>query len=185
MKKVVIKTIACVSALASAHASDAEPSINDLEFLIGEWSGEATLSYPREPAREARRETVNVICDYTLKQSHIQCDSAWQRASGETRTFRLYLNYNALDGQFEKLFLYDNWPRRTAYPFDYDAEGGVISATTTFEEADGVTGEERILWTLDEDRTKIRGEESNRLETDPSDQWLQTFEFVWRKSSSD
>lgn len=167
-----------------AFAQKTEKSIKDLEFLIGAWRGEATLSYPREEKRSARLETVEAECRYILKNTYIQCDTAWTREDGQVRTFRLHFNYNHLDEAYQTLFIYDNWPRQVSYLFNYDVEANAYIGLSAFEDSIGVSGQERTLWRITNDGNEIRSEEYNHLETDPANYWPKYFEFVWRRTSS-
>ena len=164
-------------------ADELEKSIADLDFLIGDWRGEAVLSYPREDGRDPRRENVEASCAYILNNTYIQCDTAWTREDGATRTFRLHFNYNALDEGYQTLFVYDNWPRHVSYLLHYDDNKGAYVGRSEFEDDDGVAGEERVIWRVAADGSEIQSEEYNHLETDPDDYWPRYFEFVWRKAS--
>ncbi len=182
MKKIITSSLVVIYILpALAFGQEREKSIEDLGFLVGAWRGEATLSYPREENRSARLETVEAACAYVLKDTYIQCDTAWTREDGETRTFRLHFNYNDLDGAYQTLFVYDNWPRQVSYLLNYDAKASAYIGLSDFEDSDGVAGQERTFWRVSEDGNEIRSEEYNHLETDPPDHWPRYFEFVWRK----
>lgn len=162
-------------------AEETEKSISDLDFLIGDWRGEAVLSYPREESRDPRHENVVAACAYILKNTYIQCDTEWTREDGVTRSFRLHFNYNALDEGYQTLFVYDNWPRHVSYLLHDADKLGAYVGTSEFEDDDGVSGQERVIWRVSADGSEIRSEERNNLETDPADYWPKYFEFVWRK----
>jgi len=180
-RTIMASVVIMCSLPASGLAQEPEKSIKDLNFLIGAWRGEATLSYPREVNRNARSETVEAECRYILKETYIQCDTAWTREDGDTRTFRLHFNYNSLDHAYQTLFIYDNWPRQVSYLLAYDAKAGVYAGQSDFEDSEGVSGQERIFWRVSEDGNEIHSEEYNHLETEPVDYWPKYFEFVWRK----
>ena len=177
----LLSAVTALSFCAITNAQAEENSIRDLDFFIGEWRGEATLSYPREEGREPRDETVSVSCDYILKDTYIQCDTAWTRADGRTRTFRLHFNHIEDENAYQTLFIYDNHPHHVSYPLRYNKESKAYLGASDFEMDDGVAGKERIVWRVSEDGNEISCEEFNHLETDPEDFWPRNFKFTWRK----
>lgn len=164
-----------------ANETDKEPSIKDLDFLIGTWEGQSTFLYPRDEERSPANETVKVSCAYVLKDTYIQCDTAWTNSDDRTRTFRLHFNHNRLDEAYQVLFIYDNWPRHVSYLLNYDDSEDAYIGLSEFEDADGETGEERVEWRLSEDERELRSAEFNHLASDPDDYWAKSFEYVWRK----
>ena len=182
MKKIIAASILAMQLSPTfAFGQEAEQSIKDLDFLIGAWRGEATLSYPREKNRDARLETVAAECGYILKNTYIQCDTVWTRDGGISRTFRLHFNYNNLDHAYQTLFVYDSWPRHVSYLVNYDTKADAYIGLSDFEDEEGVSGQERILWRVSEDGNEIHSEEYIHLEAEPADYWPKNFEFVWRK----
>ena len=179
--RILLSAAAAFSFCTISSAQGEENSIRNLDFFIGEWRGEATLSYPREEGREPREETVAVSCNYILKDTYIQCDTAWTRADGRTRTFRLHFNHIEEDNVFQTLFIYDNYPHHVSYPLRFDAKTNAYLGSSDFEMDDGVAGSERIVWRVSEDGKEISCEEFNHLETDPDDFWPRNFQFTWRK----
>lgn len=177
-----VSTLTCLAAMPGiATEPENEKSINDLEFLIGEWEGQSTFLYPRDEDRSPAHETVQVSCAYVLKDSYIQCDTAWTNADDRTRTFRLHFNHNQLDEAYQVLFIYDNWPRHVSYLLNYDESKNAYIGFSEFEDAEGGTGEERVEWRLSDDQRELHSAEFNHLETDPDGFWANSFEFVWRK----
>ena len=183
--KILAASIVCLVAAspAWAQAYESQPSIADFGFLIGDWEGQSTFLYPREEGREQSQETVSTTCKYVLKETYIQCDTAWTNAEDRTRTFRLHFNYNQLDEGYQVLFVYDNWPRHVSYLLHYDDKAGAYIGLSDFEDSDGVSGQERVEWRVSDDKRELRSSEFNHLETDPDGYWANYFEFVWRKAN--
>ena len=77
--------------------------------------------------------------------------------------------------------MYDNYPRHVSYPLRYDSEKGVYLGASTFTQADGITGEERVEWLFSEDGSQITSKEFNHLSSDPDGYWAHYFKFVWRR----
>lgn len=170
-------------AALTAPAIAAEKSLDDFAFLIGEWEGRSTFLFEREEGREPVHEDVRATCGYILKKTYIQCDTQWTRdGDGRKRTFRVHFNYNALDETHQILFLYDNWPRHFAYPLKFDETENAFVGLSTFENSDGVEGNERVLWSVSQDGNEVRSREYNHLATDPEDYYAQSFEFIWRRA---
>ncbi len=170
-----------VSMPSIANDGVSKQSIKDLDFLIGEWEGQSTFFYPRDEGRTPSHETVRVLCQYVLKDTYIQCDTAWTNAQNQTRTFRLHFNHNQLDKAYQLLFIYDNWPRHVSYLLNYDDDQKAYFGFSEFEDANGQTGQERVEWRLSDDKRELHSTEFNHLESDPENYWANSFEFVWRK----
>ena len=181
--RILAISAACLLVVPSVFAQeDADtPSIADLDFFIGEWEGRSTLFFPYDEEREPIREETSAVCKYILKETYIQCDTAWTRTDGRTRTFRLHLNYNEEEGGYQTLFIYDNWPGIANYALKYEAAADKYVGFTDFENDDGETVGERIVWRVSSDRNEIRSEEFHHTPSDSEGAWSQTFEFVWRR----
>jgi hypothetical protein len=116
-----------------------------------------------------------------LKDTYIQCDSAWARADGRVRTLRWHINYNAIDGGYQKLFIYDNYPRHVSYLLHYEQALGAYVGLSEFEEADGTTGDERVEIRVSEAGDEMNVTEAYHSATDPDEFWATSFTYVWRK----
>lgn len=175
-------TISCLSASIPVMAqSAAGPSIRDLDVFIGEWEGRSTFLFPRDEGRAPAHEDVTAVCKYVLKETYIQCDTAWTRSDGRTRTFRIHFNYNEEEGGYQTLFIYDNWPGISKYVLRYDSDAGDYVGFTEYENNDGVIVDERIVWVVSQDGNEIRSEEYHHAPSDSEGVWVQSFEFVWRR----
>lgn len=177
----MIATLAALALPALANEEVKEPSIKDLEFLVGEWVGQSTFYYPRRDDREISHETTHTLCQYILKNTYIQCDTSWTRPDGRVRTLRLHLNYNALDEGYQVLYIYDNWPRHVSYLMQYDSVRGVFAGESIFENSEGVSGRERVEWRVSDDGHEVNSAEFSNLETEAPDYWPKYFDFTWQK----
>ena len=175
---------ACMLAAPSVYAQEdaSSPSIKDFDFFIGEWKGRSTFLFPRDEGRASAHEDVTAVCQYVLKETYIQCDTAWTRADGRTRTFRIHFNYNGEEGGYQTLFIYDNWPGISNYVLRHDVDAGEYVGFTEYENNDGVIVDERIVWRISPDENEVRSEEYHHAPSDPEGAWVQTFEFVWRRA---
>jgi hypothetical protein len=181
MKK-IYASVALVALCSSAFAQEeSDPSISDMDFLIGEWEGQSTFLYPREEERAQMHESVAARCDYILNDSYIQCDMSMTRPDERVRNLRLHFNYNRLDEDYQVLFIYDRWPRNVSYLLHFDAERNVYTGFSDFETSDGIAGQERIEWSVSDDGREVSSVEFNHMETEAKDYWSQYFDFVWRK----
>lgn len=156
-----------------------ESKTEDLEFLIGNWEGEAEHYYPREPGKPGRVEKSRAKCRYILQKAYILCKTVWTRGDGQERRF--HLHFNALDSAYQVLFLYDGWPRHVAYPLTLNANRDVFLGSSEFENSDGTEGSERVEWSISNDQNEITVREFNHLATDPEDYWAHYFKFTWRR----
>jgi hypothetical protein len=177
MKRILFTVLAAFP--LAAHA--AEPSIADLDFLIGEWQGQSTFHFPREPERERLNEAARASCGYALKDTYIVCDVAFTRPEGRTRTLRIHFNHNPEAGAHQALFLYDNWAEFVSLSLRYDDASKGYVAYAEYYGPNGEVGEERIVWRASDDRREIRSEEHNRLNGEPEIRWRLNFDFVWRR----
>ena len=175
-------TVSCVTPDAYVQADDGGKSIADLDFLIGDWTGQSTFTYPREAGRTKSHEDVRAHCAHILKNTYIQCDTWWTNSEGRTRIFRLHFNYSKLDNAYQTLFVYDNWPRHVSYFLNYDEARNVYVGESDFEDAEGQGGRERIEWRVSADRRELHSQETNNLDGEPEDYWPKYFEFTWRKA---
>jgi len=181
--RILIIASACLLAAPSAYAQSAEssPSIADFDFFIGEWEGRSTFLFPRDEGRDPAHEDVTAVCKYILRETYIQCDTAWTRADGRTRAFRIHFNYNDDEGAYQTLFIYDNWLGISNYALNYSADADEYVGFTDFENNDGVMIDERIVWSVSSDQNEVRSAEYHHAPSDPEGAWVQTFEFVWRR----
>lgn len=80
-----------------------EISIQNLDFLIGEWE-------VREDNKEKQWwEKSTRIGSYVLDSTYIELISVAVSSSGKERTYRWYIHYNSKIEQFEMVSMYSNW----------------------------------------------------------------------------
>ena len=152
-----------------------------LATLIGEWEGTATAYFPRDTGRSPRVERVTASCEWALGKAYVECRSVWTTDEGSVRRLITYFNYNHRSGEFDILFLYDNWPGKVNYPLAFDPEQRTISGRDTFTGPGGVDAEERVSWRIADDGNTISGLEHNHFASDSDGYWPKTFEFEWRR----
>lgn len=166
--------------LGQAPETDFSPD-EVLEQFIGRWQGSATARFPRRPERALRQESVVADCKKALKATYVECRSQWTSTEGAIRELRMFWNFHPSEGQFEILYLYDNWPGKVQYLLEYDAEARTLTGRDSFEGPGGIAAEEVVTWQFAEDGQSIKSSEQNHYVTDPDDYWPTTFEFTWRR----
>lgn len=104
--------------VTSTTATAEEPSIRDLDALIGTWEffDEAT-----ELAGFDYREEGTQTCQYDLDDAFIRCDGTGH-ARGKTRHFSMYINYNAFNGTYEMIGLFGNFPEKSFFTIKPSAD---------------------------------------------------------------
>ena len=89
--------------LSSGNIIAQEMSIQDLDFLIGEWE-------VREDNKEKKWwEKSTRTGRYVLDSTYIELESAAISSSGKERTYSWYIHYNSKKNQFEMLSMFSNW----------------------------------------------------------------------------
>ncbi|NQY96388.1 MAG: hypothetical protein HRT82_04445 [Henriciella sp.] len=128
----------CLSPLA-ATAQDAEkpvPSIQDLDFMIGEWEIENTIYYHHEPDRLLFVEQGTKTCEYDLslngENRYILCRGEWTVTEGSQQVGRrretlTAISYNRFLGSLEEIGVYSNWPSHGANRVSLDAESSTVT----------------------------------------------------------
>lgn len=99
----------CSMAAAAGSASGQEPSIAQLDWLIGEWTFE-DVELDGE-----YRETGTRVCSYALGDEYIVCESRGVDHRARERSYRWYFNYNAQDQRYEITSLFQGYPRKLLY----------------------------------------------------------------------
>ena len=92
-----------------AHAAD--PSIKDLNRLIGTWQFE-DRSLPALGFEYL--ETGTRACAYALDEAYIRCVSTGA-TKGKLRTYEFHFNYNAIDARFEMVAMFSNYGPKQIY----------------------------------------------------------------------
>jgi hypothetical protein len=108
---VALFSVSVAATMAQAQTSSAEPSIRDLDRLIGTWEFEDVAT---AAAGLDYREAGTRVCAYALDDQYVRCDSKGV-IRGTERTYVFYFNYNKLERRFEMVALHGNYPRKTFY----------------------------------------------------------------------
>lgn len=97
--------------VTSTTAAAEEPSVQDLDALIGTWefSDEAT-----ELAGFTYREEGRSTCRYDLDDTHIRCDSV-ATYNDKDRHYVTYISYNDIAETFEMISLFGNFPEKSSF----------------------------------------------------------------------
>ena len=103
-------------------------SIQDLDFLIGEWDLTETI-YPGEP--KEYQETGTRTCSYYLDGSFIKCESETTvSTSGKKRTYAYHINYDAREKCFRATNFANDFPLQGQFVWYLDEENKRIIAIT-------------------------------------------------------
>lgn len=90
-------------------AAGQEPSIRDLDWLIGEWS------FEDEEIAGDYRESGTRTCSWALGGDYIRCASEGRDHRGGARTYVWFINFNANEQRFEITSLFQGNPRKYLY----------------------------------------------------------------------
>ncbi len=102
-------------------ASDQEPSIKDLDWLIGSWD------YADQAVKSDYTDTGQRECRYTLMQQYIVCESKGVTHTGKERNYLFYINYNKRNERFEMVALFNDYSGKNLYILDVSKDGYVIN----------------------------------------------------------
>ena len=173
--------IGCI-AVAGAATGAAQPpeSTRDLDFFVGQWTGESRFTPAFTPGAETRHEQVRAQCAPVLTGAYVQCDIQLRRSDGRERGVMFLLNFNEVSGQHEILVLASNYGAETSYPLERSADGAWIGQVPT-RTRDGREATERIVYRLSPDGRTLRSTESIRPDSTPDAEWVQTYESTWRR----
>lgn len=181
-KKILLGVLAATIALTAANAQETrrERSINDLEFLIGDWEGTATNFHASRPGRDPTIETMTRSCAFILKDTYIRCLDTMTRSDGRNRTISVHFNYNNRRNRYQSLYVYDDWHRHLSYLMVARSRHS-FTGLLNLDEEDHGTGFERINWNISEDGKEFRQSEFVQAEPEAERSWIKGFEFVVRK----
>lgn len=108
-----------VSVVDASDAPPHEPSVRDLDLLIGKWR------YVDESTKLAGfdyRETGTTECRYALDGAYIRCDGKGLY-NGNSRTFVEFLNYNRFTGEFQRVGMFGNHPAIARFTLEISEDG--------------------------------------------------------------
>lgn len=96
-----------------------EPSIRDLDILIGKWR---YVDQSTDLAGFDYHETGFTECAYTLDGAYIRCDGEGVY-NGKSRTFVEYLNFNRFSGEFQRVGMFGNHPAIATFTLEISKDG--------------------------------------------------------------
>jgi hypothetical protein len=105
--------------LLLAAAGAAEPSIKDLEWMIGDW---AFHDFATEAAGFVYEEKGIRSCRWELREQYIRCESQGGTAA-RPRTYVNYFNYNPAEKRFEMVSMWSNHPPKDMRVGEAAADG--------------------------------------------------------------
>ncbi len=134
------------------------------------------------PGATPRHETMRVECRAVLAGAYIQCDLALTRADGRERGVMWLWNFNEVSGEYEGMSLASNYGQESTFQIRWDAvEEGYVGYLPT-RTADGRAATERLIFRVSADRNSFQGHEVIRPNDNPDGSWVQTFEYVLRRT---
>lgn len=177
------------AALAPAVAQSADPpspeptAAEALDFLIGEWTGTATLWFPPESDRTTVTEEGFMECRPELDGNYIQCRVRFVRAGGREREMLIYYTHLADEGAHEVLFLFNSWSGKVTYRLRPDPDdAGLFTGSFTDVDDEGVAFTEYIDLRVTDDGRALRGWERIQSSAAPTGEYAQTFDARWRRA---
>lgn len=131
-------------------ASAQDPSIRDLDWLVGEWT------FDDAQIEGEYRETGTRDCAYALGGDYIRCESHGTDHRGREREYVWYFNYNADDARFEITNLIQGFQRKLLYTATLHDEGRRLEVSYGSWEGDRIVvdggatvtydGVDRYVW---------------------------------------
>ena len=191
MRKMLLAAVCLFPISATAQdAEDPMPSIQDLDFMIGEWEIENTVYYHYESDRVLFVERGVKTCEYDLKLNdenrYIICRGDWtvtegSQQVGRTRQTMTAISYNRFLGSFEEIGVYSNWPSHGANRFSLDPNSRTVTIEGELMLANHVV--ERLQTTLayDEDYASYTSLNVANFSDLPITQFNRVFEGHGRK----
>lgn len=115
------------SAAGADEAPQREPSIRDLDILVGKWR---YVDESTDLAGFDYREEGITECAYALDGTYIRCDGQGSY-NGRSRTFVEYLNYNRYSAEFQRVGMFGNHPAIATFTLEISADGKRIEQRGT------------------------------------------------------
>lgn len=156
-----LRSVLIMALIVTAPTNAAEPSIKDLDRLIGTWRYDDRSA----PALGFDyRETGTRTCAYGLADTYIRCISEGV-ANGKSHVYEFNFNYNAIDERFEMVAIFSHYGPKMFYVVTLREGGRRVDllaprmprngqtytdqswATITFD------GNDRMIWTTRRNRS--------------------------------
>lgn len=152
-KRMLGLLLLCVMAVTTGVLSAQERGIEELEWLLGEWTFE-DVEIDGE-----YRESGTRVCEYALGDEYIVCESLGVNHRGAERAYLWYFNYNGEDQRFEVTSLFQGYPRKLLYSAVVHEDGRRLELTYGSWEGDQVVvdggatvtynGSDQYIWEND------------------------------------
>lgn len=165
--------------VASQH-SDTD-SADELDFLLGEWTGTAALWFAPQTGRATVNEQGHMECRPELSDTYIQCRVRFSREGGREREMLIYYNHLPESGGHDVLFLFNSWEGKVSYRLTRDAEDPTLFTGSFTDTDDGMRFTEFIDLQRTDDGMGLRGWERIQNADSPTGSYEQTFEVFWRR----
>ncbi len=151
-----------------------EPTIQDLEFLIGKWEINFDLYNTKKPEKGiVSRESGFQICEYALSTNDVPmfiiCTGEVTNEKGRTRSFQESIRYSQFSQSFERYGLFSHWSSTSKELLVYEAEKRLIAINGSLGYSRGRTERyvDRIVF--DESFKTYQREHKSNLSDMPGD----------------
>ncbi|MBI1392191.1 MAG: hypothetical protein GC152_05545 [Alphaproteobacteria bacterium] len=157
-----------VAALAAASGVvHAEPSTEDLSFLLGEW----TVERVHQPGSEnERRSEGSLACARAIEEASIRCEYYFERTNAGPIRDVAYFNYNGVYDAYESIWLSATWPVKNTMAAPAFGAPTTLIWESTFLIEGGVREWVRTAWSGDGDASFSRRVDI-RTSRDPKGAW--------------
>jgi len=127
MRKFFILTLFATNCISLFAQEAKQPSIKDLDFLIGTWAIEFDLYNAKKPEVGIEStEKGTQTCFYELPTNgepmYITCNGEVTDENGRTRTFRESIRYSVFTNSFERTGLFSHWPSISQEMLSYQSD---------------------------------------------------------------
>ena len=172
MKAIKWKLAALLSMLMMIQPATAQddaelPTIEELEFLLGEWEITFEIYDTRKPERgalivEKGTQTCRPELENHGTPQFITCigrvtaaeDSPYQ--AGRSREFREAISYNRFLGHFERIGQFSNWPSHSEEAVYFHADTRTIEIKGELPVEDGMMERYEDIYTFSDDYTSYQ-----------------------------
>ena len=128
-----ISILAAFLGLVTPRPARADDPLDKLSWLVGSWD------FDDAQVDGDYRETGTRICERTLDDEYIVCESHGTSQTGKVRTYRFYISYNDLDERYEMLSIFGDYQRKLLHPMQVSEDGRHIELETHPWAAEGLT----------------------------------------------
>jgi hypothetical protein len=179
--KLLLIALGLTVGISPSRAEGDTPSTNDFNWLVGTWNVERDYL----PNTDQHREMNGTIsCDLAVSDAYYRCDYHLSSANRAPAHEVVYLNYNAIYGRYETLWISAGWPIKNTMSAIPGPSTRELVWTSSFLIENGVTESVESQWSVLQDgnlqrRTLIR------TSNDEPDTWLHWMTEVIYLSNSE